>query len=329
MISEFRLHVIKQIAGIEAKETYNAHDVSISKTYKGEGVFYFSERGREESVVYTFQLDSAKNKSEWMLRPLEKEESLVGLIARKVLAPGYKGYFEVSEPGTQIFPVAQLINMGSINNYPPGYQSMLDDALDGEQKYINSYISQHGGFIGRNAIEKKIALVVDSILQVVSALHGKPHEENEVFLYGCFLDNAFGYLRPRVEKANATLSWSVKYGISVPASDLASSSNEAREAQKALAYYEKSMDAKYKEIVVSSLKAMIPNANGKDFEVQEPFVRPVESIQLVGLLHSSKFNPVELNPTPQLETDWEILVKIFERVNSIWIERCLGSKLMK
>lgn len=334
MNSEFRLHVVKQIADIEIKETYsNPHSLPERKNqYNAQGTFFYIRAGQWERVTYIFRLDDAKDKSEWMMRPLEGEQSLVGLIARKVLTPGYKGYFEVLESETQIRPVVQFSEMSSTNRYPPGYQRMLNEVIDDEEEYINTYLPQRGGIVGRDAIEKKVTGVVDSILRVVSALHEKPHAENEEFFYGCFLDDAITYLMPRVEKANASIAWSVKYGIAVPASDLASSLKEVREAKKALAYYEKSTDAKYQDVVVSSLKAMISNANREDSDAQEPFVRPVQSIQLVGFLHPSEVNSIqsnELSPIPQSDIDWQILEKIFERVNSIWIKKCQDSEFLE
>lgn len=332
MNTDFRLSVVKLIVDIEAKETYGVHAYTPNDhSYSACGTFNFIERGNKEAVNYTFQLESAKDKSEWMMRPLEKEESLVGLIARKVLAPDYKGFFVVSDPGTQICPVGQLFGMRSLNRYPPGYQAMLDEQLNVEQQFINTFLPLRGGIVGRDALEKKVAVVVNSILRIVSALHGKPHAEDEVFFTGCFLDDNIAYLRPRVEKANASFSWVVKYGFAVPASDLASSSIETREAKKALAYYENSVDAKYQAVVLSSLKAMIFNANADDQGGQELFVRPVQSIQLTGLFHPSESRLVhsnelaELSPTPQSEVDWAILEQIFERVNNIWIEKCNGS----
>lgn len=111
---------------------------------------------------------------------------------------------------------------------------------------------------------------------------------------------------------------------------MASSSNEMREAQNAIAYYEKTGDAKYQNVVFSSLKAMIVNLNSEDQGSQERFVRPVQSIHLVGILNKSECMPIQSNevvghsPTPQSEVDWSILEKIFDRVNNIWIEKCKG-----
>lgn len=127
------------------------------------------------------------------MKPLAQEDSLAGLIARKVLAPGYKGFFEVSEPGTQICSVGRLLGMRSVQRYPPMYQGMLDAELDAEEGYITAYLAKRGGVVGREVIEKKVNAIMDSILRIVSSLHGKPHAEDEVFFSGCFLDDAIAY----------------------------------------------------------------------------------------------------------------------------------------
>ncbi len=325
MDMQFRLEFAKQIADIESKETYHPDQSSGRKivkdgetsNYFAEGIFYFRDKGRTELVTYVLQTTSAKNLTEWMMKPLETNNDLVGLIARKVLSPDYKGYFAVSAPGTMIRPVDQLVDLKSVNGYPPGYQGMLNSSLNTENGYMNEYLQGRGAINGCEYIAKKIDATVESILKIARGLHAKPCDKDQMFFSGSLVDDSSTYIRPRVEEKNASLSWVIKFGDAVPASDLAPCSKVIREAKKALAYYKRHEDAEYQSVVITSLKDLI--AKGVDPSKEDPFVRPVLSIELSGLAPQSKTD-MTLDNSILLEKDWTILEKIFERANEAWIK---------